>query len=75
MSDSQFFCNIFKVTGFDILCLAFFNLCHDVPIRKDFDSAVHGIIFIFGYGHPFCFMPAMNEYFIHIYKCIVIFRY
>ena len=67
MLDSQFFCNIFKVTGFDILCFAFFNLCHDIPIRKDFDSAVHGIIFIFGYGHPFCFVPAMNVNFIHIY--------
>jgi len=75
MLDPKFFCDLFKVTGFDILRFAFFNLCREIPVSKHFDSAVHGIIFIFGYGHPFGFMPAMNEYFIHIYRCVVIFRY
>jgi hypothetical protein len=68
MLDPKFFCDLFKVTGFDILRIAFFNLYHEILVSKDFDSAVHGIIFIFGYGHPFGFMPAMKKYFLHIYR-------
>ena len=68
MLDPKFFCDLFKVAGFDVFRFAFFNLCYEIPVSKDFNSAVHGIIFIFGYGHPFGFMPAMNEYFIHIYR-------
>lgn len=68
MLNSKFFCDFFKVTGFDVFHFAFFDLCHEILVSKNFDCAVHGIIFIFGYGYPFSFMPAMNENFIHIYR-------
>jgi len=68
MLNLKLFCDLFKVTGFDIFRFAFFDLYHEIFIRKNVYSAVHGIIFIFGNSYPFGFMPAMNEYFIHIHR-------
>ena len=66
MLDPKLFCDLFKVTGFNIFCFTFLELCHEFFIRKNIYRAVHGIVFIFGYSDPFSFMLTTNEIFLHI---------
>lgn len=74
MLNPQLFCDLFKISGLNVFRFALFKLCHEIFIGEDFNSTVHGIVFIFGYRHPFSFMLTMNENFLHIYRLVVIFR-
>jgi len=64
MLNPKFLGKFFKIAGFYILRLAFLDLGDEIFIGKNVYSAVHRIIFIFGYGYPFRLIPAVNENFI-----------